>query len=128
MQLNEEYPNDNFIQEMLIKNLYWIAYYMNTKSLESVVENKAFKKESIFKGLLFHIEKSDAKTINNKLYEFVKEFVKNNENTTEDTYLYYIQLAEDYVGKNIASMISQEFLKKYTNTAKSELIRARFDL
>jgi Zn-dependent protease with chaperone function len=112
--LLKKYPNNEFLLSLMLKNLYWTAYYKDVNSLDHLEKDlPIFLRGRYF--LIGHLfNKMGAADTKKMAYGFAKKYQKSQENN--DEFFFYLAMSVDqFLGKETAIYFYDQYRTKFSN-------------
>lgn len=111
-ELVKEYPENRFAQKLLVKSLYWAAYYKEINALDHLEADLPVYNRARYWFVGKIMTKSEGSTLKKMAYAYAKKMQKLLDK--DDEFNFYLALAVDqYLGKEAAQVFYTQYETRF---------------
>jgi len=119
LMLLQEYPNNNYLREIAVQSMYWLAYYEQAKSLHNVITTDIVEATTSYGQFLCLIKQLHE---NNTLLDLAGHFIQEQYNLSPSNQIIHISYGQVKELQN-AKIAARDIYRKYLETYPQGLYR-----
>ncbi len=123
LQLLKTYPENQYLQGAIVKNLYWLSHFKELKNLKEVVTHQGWQQSDPYLNFYAKLSNIGLKTFKEMAYDYGDQLAPQN----EVIQFYTALAARNYLGKSLGKNKLNAFQQQYPNSQFQNYVQYQLD-